>query len=189
MLAKIGLGLVALIVILLVAAGTRPDTFRVERRATIAAPAEVVYGRLADFRRWTDWLPYEKVDPAMRRSYAGEAAAVGSSYHYAGNAKAGAGRMTLVEAVPNRRLAIRAEFLEPMKATNEIVFTLEPADGGVAVTWVMHGRQPFIGKLFSLVVDMDRMVGGDFERGLAELKRLSEEEARSAVPVASAATP
>jgi hypothetical protein len=139
----------------------------------------VVFAQLDDFHRWAAWSPWEKLDPALRRSYEGAPAGVGAVYHYAGR-RAGEGRMTMVESRPGERLGIRAEFIRPFAATNRIDFTLRPADGGVRVTWAISGNNGFVAKAFGLVVNVDRMVGGDFERGLAELKRVS--EARAARP-------
>jgi len=179
MLAKIGLGALALIAILLVVIATRPAAFRIERSATIAAPAEVVFAQIQDLHRWERWNPFEK-DASMRKTFEGAPAGVGSAYHYVSD-HSGEGRMTLTDLQPNRRVGVRAEFIRPMAATNEVEFTLRPGPRGVTVTWAMSGRNPFLGKAISLFVNMDRMVGGQFEQGLADLKRLSEAEARTAV--------
>ncbi|HEV7586673.1 MAG TPA: SRPBCC family protein [Longimicrobium sp.] len=176
MLKKIGLGVLALIAVLLVVIATRPAAFRIERSATIAAPAEVVYAQIGDFHRWDRWNPFEKGDTAMRKTYEGTPAGVGASYHYV-SPSAGEGRMTLTALRPHERIDIRAEFIKPFAATNQVEFTLKPAPRGVTVTWAMSGRNPFLGKAISLFVNMDRMVGGQFEQGLADLKRLSEAEA------------
>jgi uncharacterized protein YndB with AHSA1/START domain len=181
MLAKIGLGAVALIAILLVVIATRPAAFRIERSATIAAPAEVVFAQIEDLPRWERWNPFEKGDASMRKTFEGTPG-VGSAYHYVSD-HSGEGRMTLTALQPNRRVGVRAEFIKPMAATNDVEFTLRPAAGGVTVTWAMSGRNPFLGKAISLFINMDRMVGGQFEQGLADLKRLSEAEAHTAVAV------
>lgn len=182
MLVKIALGLAAVIALLAVVIATRPAAFRVQRTAVIAAPAEVVYAEIQDLHRWNGWNPYEKADPTIRLTYGGAPAGVGSSYHYAGR-KIGEGRMTITALRPHERVGVRAEFIRPFAATNDIEFTLAPAPGGVAVTWAMTGRNGFLGKAIHLVVNMDRMVGGDFEAGLAELKRISEARAGAAVAV------
>jgi len=178
MLAKIGLGAVALIAILLVVIATRPAAFRIERSATIAAPAEVVFAQIEDLHRWERWNPFEKGDASLRKTFEGTPAGVGSAYHYVSD-HSGEGRMTLTAIQPNRRVGVRAEFIKPMAATNDVEFTLRPAPGGVTVTWAMSGRNPFLGKAISLFVNLDRMVGGQFEQGLADLKRLSEAEAHT----------
>jgi uncharacterized protein YndB with AHSA1/START domain len=179
MLARIGMAAAAALVILLIVIATRPAAFRIQRSATIAAPAEVVFAQIDDLHRWERWNPFEKGDTEMRKTFEGAPAGVGSSYHYAGG-RSGEGRMTLTQVEPHRRIAIRAEFIKPMAATNDIEFTLRPAPGGVSLTWAMSGNNGFLGKAISLFVNMDRMVGGQFEQGLAELKRLSETEARQA---------
>ena len=177
MVLKIALTILAVVVVLVAVIAARPAAFRVARSTIIAAPADVVFAQLNDFHRWLAWSPYEKIDPAMTRSFEGPGAGVGAVYQYAGDRKVGKGRLTLIESQPNRRVAIRAEFLEPFVATNLIELTLEPRAEGVAVTWAMSGNNTFIFKAFSLLVNVDRMVGGEFERGLADLKRVSEEEA------------
>ncbi|HEU0051724.1 MAG TPA: SRPBCC family protein [Longimicrobium sp.] len=184
MLKKIALALVILVAGLGVFVAAQPADFRVERSALIAAPAEVVYPRIADFRAWTAWSPYEKLDAALERDYQGRG--VGSVYHWVGK-KAGEGRMTLAAAEPNARLGITADFIKPMRTTNQVEFTFQPAPEGTRVTWAMSGRKNFITKAFCLVVDMDALVGGDFEKGLAELKRLSEAHAPSGAAEAVAA--
>lgn len=177
MLAKIGLGVAALLAVLLVVIATRPAAFRIERSATIAAPPEVVFAQIEDLHRWERWNPFEK-DAGMRKTFEGAPAGVGSAYHYVSE-HSGEGRMTLTAVQPNRRVGVRAEFIKPFAATNDVEFTLRPAPGGVTVTWAMSGRNPFLGKAISLFVNMDRMVGGQFEQGLADLKRLSEAEAHT----------
>jgi uncharacterized protein YndB with AHSA1/START domain len=187
MLARITGGILVLIVALVIAIATRPDTFRIERTATIAAPAEVVFAQIDDFHRWERWSPFEKVDPNVRRSYEGAPAGVGAIYHYVGNSKVGEGRMTVTESKPGERVAIKAEFIKPLATTNQVEFTLVPAANGVSVTWAMSGHQPFVGKAISLFINMDKMVGAEFENGLAALKRVSEAEAKggTTAPVAA----
>ena len=179
MLAKIGMVAAAALVIPLIVIATRPAAFRVQRSVTIAAPPEVVFAQIGDLHRWARWNPFEKGDTEMRKTFEGAASGVGSSYRYAGG-KTGEGRMTLVQVDPHRRVAVRAEFIKPVAATNDIEFTLRPAPGGVSLTWAMSGNNGFLGKAISLFVNMDHMVGGQFEQGLADLKRLSEAEARQA---------
>lgn len=175
MLKKIGLGVVLIVVAFLAVVATRPAEFHIERSATVAAPAEVVFAQLNDLHQWSRWNPFEREDPGMKIEYSGAPSGVGASYHYVGP-KMGEGRMTLTESTPNERVAVRAEFLKPMSATNLVEFTVKPAPGGVAVTWAMSGRNPFVWKAISVFLDMDEMVGGEFEKGLVELKRVSEEE-------------
>jgi uncharacterized protein YndB with AHSA1/START domain len=184
MFAKIGIGVLAVVAVLLVVIATRPAAFSIQRTATIAAPAEVVYAQIEDFHRWDRWNPFEKGDTEMKKSYEGTPAGVGAAYHYV-SPSAGEGRMTLTDVRPHERLAIRAEFIKPFAATNQVEFTLKPVPRGVAVTWTMSGRNPFLGKAISLFVNMDRMVGGQFEKGLADLKAVSEAQARTAQAVAA----
>lgn len=176
MLAKIGLGVLALVTLLLIVIVTQPPTFHVERSTTIEAPPEVVFAQINDLHQWSNWNPFEKVDPTIKMTYEGLSSGVGASYHYVGG-QMGEGRMTITGVRPNERVAVKAEFIKPMAAVNDIEFTLEPAGEGVTVTWAMSGDNTFIGKAISLFIDMDEMVGTEFEKGLVDLKRLSEEEA------------
>lgn len=186
MLAKLAIGFAIVAVVLLVAIATRPNSFSVRRSAVIAAPAEVIYAQIHDFHRWPQWMSYDRMDPAIKRSFEGAPSGVGAVYHYVSD-KVGEGRMTIAELQPNQRVALRADFIKPFQATNAIEFTLQPAQGGVRVTWAMQGKNTFMGKALSLFINMDRMIGGDFEKGLADLKRVSEAEARTAAtPVAAA---
>jgi hypothetical protein len=169
----IGLVLLVAVALLLAFVATRPAGFRVARSATIAAPPEVVFAQLNDFRRWSSWSPFEKLDPAMKKTFEGSPSGVGAAFHYVAP-KAGEGRMTLIESEPNERVAIKAQFIKPFAATNEIEFTLRPASDGVAVTWAMTGRNSFVFKLFALFVNPDRLLGKSFEQGLADLKRVAE---------------
>jgi uncharacterized protein YndB with AHSA1/START domain len=168
-----GLAAVAIVVVLAYAA-TRPDEFRIARAATIAAPAEAIFPMIDDFRRWADWSPWETKDPNMKRTLGGSARGPGAVYAWKGNSSVGEGRMEIRETAPPRRVAIDLEFALPMKARNVVEFTLEPDGAGTRVTWAMRGPSPFISKLMGLVFNMDKMVGGDFEAGLAKLKALAE---------------
>ncbi|HET7464988.1 MAG TPA: SRPBCC family protein [Longimicrobium sp.] len=185
MLAKIGIAAAVLLAVLLIAIATRPPTFTVRRSAIIAAPAKVVYAQIQDLHNWPNWMSYDRMDPAMRRSYSGPEQGVGATYHYVSD-KVGEGRMTIARLEPNRRVAVQAQFIKPFAATNDVEFTLQPAEGGIRVTWAISGRNTFAGKAMSLFVNMDRMIGRDFESGLADLKRVSENEARTAAVPAGA---
>jgi uncharacterized protein YndB with AHSA1/START domain len=180
MLIRILLVAAAVIVVLGVVIATRPSAFRIERSVTIAAPASLVFSHLEDFHRWSAWSPYDKLDPGVQKTFSGPATGPGASFHYLGK-KTGEGRMTVTSAHPNELLAIRAEFIKPFAATNEIAFTLKPAPSGVTVGWAMSGTNNFLFKAFGLVVNVDRIVGKEFETGLADLKRLSESEAARTV--------
>ena len=160
---------IALAIVLAIAA-SRPDRFRIERSAVIAASPESIFALLEDFHRWRAWSPYEERDPAMRRDYSGASRGEGAVYAWDGNRQIGTGRMEIVEAEPTSRIAIKLDFFKPFKASNTAEFTLEPINAGTRVTWAMHGHSPFMSRLMSLVIDMDRMVGKDFEMGLEKLK-------------------
>jgi hypothetical protein len=169
-----GVGLAVLVGGTLVLAATRPDEFTVQRRTLIRAAPEKIYGLVEDFRRWGAWSPYETLDPAMARTYEGAEAGLGAVYAWDGNSKAGQGRMEIKEARPGARLVIALDFLKPFKTSNTALFTFEPAPGGTQVTWAMMGRYPLMAKVMGLFFNMDRMVGADFETGLANLKAQAE---------------
>ena len=175
MLKKIVLAILALIAIVLVYAATRPDTFRVERTARIAAPAEKIFPLINDFHRWGEWSPYEKLDPAMKRSFGGAPSGRGATYAWEGNDKAGAGKMEIAQSTPSSKVAIKLDFIKPFEGHNIAEFTLVPgAQGGTALNWAMYGPSPYISKLMGIFMSMDRMIGGQFEQGLANLKSISE---------------
>jgi uncharacterized protein YndB with AHSA1/START domain len=172
---KIGLAIVAVVIAgLLVAAAARPDSFRVVRSTTIKAPPERIFPLISDFQRWSAWSPYEKKDPAMKRSFDGPAAGKGAVYAWEGNKDVGKGRMQIADASAPSRVVLNLDFSEPFEAHNMVDFTLEPKGDATEVTWSMRGPMPFVSKLITLFIDMDRMVGGDFEAGLANLKALAE---------------
>ena len=177
MLKKILLGLLVLIAAILLFATTRPDTFHVERSATIAAPPEVVFARVAKFGEWNAWSPWAKLDPGMKQSFGGTDGTIGATYDWSGNSKVGKGRMTLAAIEPPSRVVIKLEFLEPFASTSEASFTLASQGGGTRVTWAMDGPMNYLSKVMCLFMSMDKMIGGDFEKGLASLKTLSESAA------------
>ncbi len=174
MLMKIVVGVIVLIAALLGFAATRPDNFRVERQLSIDAPPEKVYALISDFRDWTSWSPWEALDPAMERTYSGPASGAGAVYEWAGNKKAGAGRMEITDAALPSQLTIKLDFIKPFESNNIVEFTLDGRDDSTNVTWVMHGPNLFIGKVMSVFVSMDKMIGKDFEAGLANLKAAAE---------------
>jgi uncharacterized protein YndB with AHSA1/START domain len=146
------------------------DTYTVERSATMAAPPERVYAQIADFHRWTAWSPWEDVDPDMRREYSGAESGVGAVYSWSGNRKAGAGRMTVVDATEPSRVRIDLAFDKPVKARNDTSFVITPEGDGSRVTWTMTGARSLGVRLMSIVKSMDALLGPDFERGLARLR-------------------
>jgi uncharacterized protein YndB with AHSA1/START domain len=171
---KIAIAIVVLIAALLVYAATRPDTFRVERTATMKAPPEKVYAVLSDFQKWGTWSPWEKKDPAMKRTFGSTTSGKGATYAWEGNGEVGKGSMEIVETAPPSRLKLRLDFIEPFEAHNIVEYTLTPQGESTNVSWVLHGPMPYISKVISIFCDMDSMVGKDFEAGLANLKAVVE---------------
>jgi uncharacterized protein YndB with AHSA1/START domain len=175
MLKTIALIVVALIAGVLIFASTKPDTFSVQRSTTIKAPPEKVFAVLNDFHRWPEWSPWEKLDPAMKRTLGGAPAGKGATYAWEGNSKAGAGRMEIIESVPARKVGIQLDFIKPFEGHNIAEFTLTPqGDAGTQLNWSMHGPTPFVSKLMQVFVNLDTMIGKDFDEGLANLKALAE---------------
>ncbi len=169
--------LVALAVIVLGFVGVvamRPSEYRVARTATIAAPAPAVFAQVNDFHKWDAWNPWAKLDPAMKQAYAGAPAGIGAIYTWAGNSEVGEGRMTLTESRPSDLVRIRLEFLKPFATTSTAEFSFKPEGDHTAVTWSMTGKVNFMAKVVHLFMDMDRMIGGNFEKGLAQLKSVVE---------------
>lgn len=174
MIKKIALALGGIVVVFLGVVAMQPADFRIERSAVIAAPPEVVFAQVNDFHNWAAWSPWEKLDPAMKKTFSGAAAGVGSVYEWTGNDEVGAGRMTLTESRPAELIRIKLEFLKPFEATNTTDFTFKPEGGGTKTIWSMTGNNNFMAKAAGLFMNMEKMVGGDFEKGLAQLKTVSE---------------
>jgi uncharacterized protein YndB with AHSA1/START domain len=149
---------------------TRPSSFRVERRGRFNAPPERVFAKLNDFREWASWSPWEGLDPNMQRTMSGAQSGPGSIYEWEGNRNVGKGRMEIVSADPPRKLNIKLDFLKPFEAHNMTEFTIEPRDGGSELTWAMTGDSPFMSKLMGVFMNFDKLIGKDFEKGLASLK-------------------
>ena len=170
----VGALLVVAVIVLLAYAASRPDTFRVQRSIRVQAPPGKVYPLLVDFRRWSEWSPWEGRDPALKRSMSGAPAGKGAIYEWSGNSRVGQGRMEIIEAAPSSSVRVRLDFLKPFEAHNVAEFILAPSGANTDVTWAMYGPSPFISKLMGVFVSMDRMVGRDFEAGLANLKAASE---------------
>jgi carbon monoxide dehydrogenase subunit G len=179
MLKKISLYvLVPLVVVvagILIYASTKPDTMHYQRSASIKASPEKIFPLLNDFRRYATWSPYETKDPAMKRIFSGSPAGKGAVYEWDGDKNVGKGRMEIVEASPSK-VTIKLDFIKPFEAHNIAEFTLEPKGDATNVTWGMHGPCPFFGKVMSVFIDMDRMIGKDFDAGLANLKALTEKQ-------------
>lgn len=186
MLRKILIGLGALVLVFVIVVATRPATFHLERSLTIAAPPEKVYAQVEDFHAWRGWSPWEGLDPDLKRTYEGPTSGKDASYAWAGNDKAGEGRMTIEKADKPKVLEVKLEFIKPFPATNTATFTFVQVAEGTKVTWAMDGKNGFLSKAFSLFVDMDKLVGGDFERGLASMKKVAETAASASSVVAPA---
>jgi uncharacterized protein YndB with AHSA1/START domain len=170
----IGIVVVVLLAGVLGFAATRPDSFRIERAITVDAPAERIFALINDFGRWRAWSPYETKDPEMQRTLSGATGGEGAVYEWAGNKDVGRGRMEIVHASPPSRITIKLDFLAPFEAHNTAVFTLTPRGDATDVRWAMHGPSPFMGKLMSVFINLDRLIGRDFETGLARLKAIAE---------------
>ncbi len=162
--------LVAAVVLVLILAAMRPNEFSVQRSIGIRAPADRIFPLIADFRQWPAWSPWEKIDPAMKRTLSGAASGPGAVYEWQGSSKVGQGRMEIREVAEPSKVAIQLDFIKPFEGHNVTEFTLAPRGDTTEVTWVMHGPSPFVSKVMGVFVDMDRMIGKDFERGLAQMK-------------------
>lgn len=182
--------LVVLVVVVIAVSGfiaSRPDTFTVARSSTVAASPEVAYAQIADFHKWDAWSPWAHKDPSMKTTYGGAPGAVGSTYAWEGNDDVGSGKMTITEVKAPNELHIKLEFLKPFASTNTTVFTFKPNGANTDVSWTMTGNNNFVAKAFGVFMDMDKMVGGDFEKGLAGIKQVSETAAAQAAVAAKAA--
>ena len=173
------IGVVAVIAILLIVIAARPSDFRYARSTSIAAPASAIFPHVNDFKKMDVWSPWLKLDPNVKVRHEGAPAGVGAIESWDGDKNVGAGRMTVVESRPNEFIRLKLEFFRPFAGTNTGEFTFEPQAGGTMVTWAMMGKYNFMPKAMGLIINMDKMIGGNFEKGLAELKRICEAEARS----------
>jgi carbon monoxide dehydrogenase subunit G len=164
---------VAIIAVLSIAA-TRPATFHVERSLSISAPAEAVFAVVNDMRRFHEWSPWQKLDPAMKITYEGPSSGVGASYSWVGNKDVGEGRMTITDATPPGSITQKLEFLKPFESTCAVRFTITPDGQGSRVTWGIDGNNNYMSKVMGLFVSMDSMMGKDFESGLTNLRQVAE---------------
>lgn len=172
---KISLIVVAVLVAgVLVFAMNKPDIFRVERSLAIKAPPEKIFPLLNDLKGWSAWSPYEKKDPAMKRTFGAVTAGKGALYGWEGNKNVGKGSMEITEAAQSSKLVIKLDFIEPFEAHNTALFTLDGKGETTTVTWAMYGPANFVSKLMGVFFDMDKMIGADFEAGLVNLKKISE---------------
>lgn len=174
MIKKILIAIVILVVVVLGYAATKPDSFRLERTASIKAPPEKIFPLINDFHNWGAWSPWEKMDPAMKRTFSGADSGKGTAYAWEGNSKVGQGRMEITDSMPLSKVTIQLDFIKPMEGHNVAEFTLEPEGDSTKVTWSMQGPMPFISKIISVFCNMDKMIGKDFETGLANMKAIAE---------------
>jgi len=168
------IGLVVFVVLFVLLVAMRPAEFRIVRTGTIAAPPEAVFPHVNDFHNWNAWSPWAKIDPTMKQTYAGAPSGTGAIYSWLGNKKVGEGRMTITESRPHDLIRIKLEFLKPFTATNATEFTFTPEGDQTLVTWSMAGKNNFMLKAFGLFMSMDKLVGRDFEKGLARMREVVE---------------
>jgi hypothetical protein len=162
------------VALVLILAARKPNTFRVTRAAVVEAAPEMIFPLIADFQEWRKWSPWEGRDPAMKRTFSGAERGAGAVYAWDGNRNVGAGRMEITRAATPSDIVIKLDFIKPFEGHNIAEFTLSPQGSDTDVTWVMHGRAPFMSKVMQVFIDMDRMIGRDFEAGLANLKKVAE---------------
>jgi hypothetical protein len=167
---KIVLVIVILVAAVLIFAATKPDSFRVERTATINAPPAKIFPLINDFHSWGSWSPWESRDPAMKRTYGGAASGKGAVYEWDGNSQVGKGRMEITDTTVPTKVVIKLDFMKPLEGHDIAEYTLEARGDSTKVTWAMHGPTNFVGKLIGVFISMDKMIGKDFETGLANLK-------------------
>jgi uncharacterized protein YndB with AHSA1/START domain len=174
-LAIIAVVLAIAIAVVLILAATKPDTFTVQRAAVVKAPPEKIFPLINDFRQWGTWSPWEGKDPGMKRTYSGTAGGRGAVYAWDGNKNVGSGRMEILDASSPSKIVIKLDFFKPFEAHNTAEFTMLPqGDGATNISWVMHGPAPFMSKMMQVFMNIDKMVGKDFEIGLSNLKKLAE---------------
>ena len=162
------------IAIVLILAATKPDTFSVQRVTTVSAPPEKIFPLINDFHQWGTWSPWENKDPAMKRTYSGAGSGKGAVYAWDGNKNVGTGRMEILEVSATSKIVIKLDFFKPFEAHNTAEFTMLPQGDATSLTWLMHGPAPFMSKVMQVFMNMDKMIGKDFEAGLAKLKKLTE---------------
>jgi hypothetical protein len=174
MLIKILIALAVIVAVFLIVVAMQPNTFRIARSTAIAAPPSAIFAEVNDYRRWLAWSPFEKSDPAMQRVYKGAPAGDGAIYEWSGNSQAGEGRATITESRPAELIRIKLEFMRPFAGTNDVEFSFHPEQGQTVVTWRMTGRYNFMSKAFGLIINCEKMVSSQFDKGLAALKSIAE---------------
>jgi uncharacterized protein YndB with AHSA1/START domain len=168
-----------IIVVFLIIVALQPSDFRVTLSTTVVAPAEMVFAQVNELKKWEAWSPWVKIDPAMKQTYEGPSAGAGAISRWVGNNKVGEGSMTITESRPNELIRLKLEFLKPMAGTSTAEFTFKPEGRQTAVTWTMAGKNNFIAKAFCMFISMDKMIGGQFENGLAQMKSVAEAASRN----------
>ena len=171
---RLGVGLVLLLGAFIVVVWLQADDYRLTRSAVIAAPAAAVFAQVNDLRKWDDWSPWAKLDPNAKVTFSGPQSGPGATFQWSGNDKVGAGTMTITESKPNERVATRTNFIKPFARTSNSDFVFSAAGGQTDVIWTMSGKQNFIGKAMCLFVSMEKILGPDFEKGLAQLTQVME---------------
>jgi uncharacterized protein YndB with AHSA1/START domain len=172
--AIIAIVLAIAIAIVLILAITKPDIFSVQRGAAMKAPPERIFSLINDFHQWGAWSPWENKDPAMKRTFSGAESGRGAIYAWDGNKNVGSGRMEILDASTPSKIVIKLDFFKPFEGHNTAEFTMLPQGDATSVSWVMHGPAPFMSKVMQVFMNIDKMIGKDFEAGLANLKRLTE---------------
>jgi uncharacterized protein YndB with AHSA1/START domain len=162
------------VVIVLILAASKPNSFSIERATTVKAPPEKIFPVINDFHQWGLWSPYENKDPAMKRSYGGAASGRGAVYAWDGDKNVGSGRMEILDTSVPSKIVIKLDFFKPFEGHNTAEFTILPQGDATSVSWLMHGAAPFMHRLMRVFINVDNMIGKDFEIGLANLKRLAE---------------
>jgi hypothetical protein len=178
MLVKILVALAAIVFVFVIVVAMQPSDFRIVRSATMSASASSVFAQVNDFHKWEAWSPWVKLDPAANATFEGPSAGVGAIFRWAGNKEVGEGSMTITESRPSDLIKIKLEFLKPFASTSTAEFTFKPDGNRTMVTWNMFGTNNFIAKSFCLFMNMDKMVGGQFEKGLAQMKSIVEGAAK-----------
>jgi hypothetical protein len=174
MIRKLLMVLVVISLPILIYGAFKPGAFRVERTITIHAPAEKIFPFVNDYHNWPAWSPYENLDPNMKRTFAGAPSGKGAVYEWEGNRDAGKGRMEITDSVPNSEVSIKLDFAAPMEGHDQVQFTLRPNGNATDVTWAMSGPLTYPGRVMTIFVSMDKLIGKDFDAGLANLKKVAE---------------
>jgi len=174
MLKKILIGIPVVIILFLIVVAMQPSEYRVVRSLTMAAPPETVFPHVNELKQWAAWNPWEKIDPNMKLTYDGPASGTGASYSWVGNSEVGEGKMTITDSRTNESVKLKLEFFKPMAGVSDAELTFRPQGNQTEVTWSMSGENNFVGKAFCLFMNMDKMIGGNFEKGLADLKAIVE---------------